>query len=302
MLRYVAWLRQELGLPALDELHMVLADKAGKRVELKLPLSDEKPIYGDWPRTRTRMLAGNVAYLRLAAMDDDETFVSGVLEALDGFMDAKGLVIDVRGNGGGSRVLLRRMLPRFLAPGSSRVANVAAYRLPPGEAPNQSEGYLENRFLWPTTASTWSAEARAAIEAFALAFEPEWKPGPGPFTAWHYMLVESPVGAPCYERPVVVLLDENCFSATDVFLAAFRGLPGVTLVGTPSGGGSGRARGVGLANSRLGLRMSSMASFRPDGRLYDGSSIEPDVVVEPTPGYLIGKEDPALEEALRRLR
>jgi C-terminal processing protease CtpA/Prc len=101
---------------------------------------------------------------------------------------------------------------------------------------------------------------------------------------------------------VAILLDEACFSATDVFLAAFRGLPRVTLVGTPSGGGSGRARPLVLEHSRLDLRMSSMASFRPDGRVYDGESVEPDVLVHPSPGWWVGREDPVLDEALRRVK
>jgi C-terminal processing protease CtpA/Prc len=86
-----------------------------------------------------------------------------------------------------------------------------------------------------------------------------------------------------------------------VFLAAFRGVAGVTLVGTPSGGGSGRARGEELAHSRIAVQVSSMASFRPDGRLFDGRSVEPDRLAEPSPGFWIGREDPALVEALRVL-
>jgi C-terminal processing protease CtpA/Prc len=246
------------------------------------------------------MLDDGVGYLRIADMDDEPAFVARVLADLHGFRDTRGLVIDVRGNGGGSRVLLRELLPRFLAPGRARVANVAAYRLGPGEPADAPEGYLENRFLWPLASSRWSPASRAAITSVADSFRPEWAPGPGAFSAWHWFVVE-PAEEWRYERPVAILQDEACYSATDVFLAAFQGLPNVTLVGTPSGGGSGRARRTTLAHSRLEVQASTMASFRSDGRLYDGRSVEPDLPVEPTPAWWVGEEDPVLAAAVRRL-
>jgi C-terminal processing protease CtpA/Prc len=45
-----------------------------------------------------------------------------------------------------------------------------------------------------------------------------------------------------------------------------------------------------------------MASFRPDGRLYDGRGVAPDVPVAPRPTDLLGRTDAVLDEALRRLR
>ena len=45
-----------------------------------------------------------------------------------------------------------------------------------------------------------------------------------------------------------------------------------------------------------------MASFQPDGKLYDTNGIEPDVLVEPTPDYFIrGGSDPFLEKAMELL-
>ena len=88
------------------------------------------------------------------------------------------------------------------------------------------------------------------------------------------------------------------FSASDIFLGAFKGWRNVTLVGTPSGGGSGRYQSYRLENSKLEIRLSSMASFRPDGRLYDGNGIQPDIYVEPIPTDFIGKTDFMLEKAI----
>ena len=74
-------------------------------------------------------------------------------------------------------------------------------------------------------------------------------------------------------------------------------------MGTPSGGGSARSQGFTLPASGIDVRCASMASFRPDGRLYDGRGVEVDHLVPVLPTDLIvGGTDSALEAAIRHLR
>jgi C-terminal processing protease CtpA/Prc len=75
----------------------------------------------------------------------------------------------------------------------------------------------------------------------------------------------------------------------------------VTLLGVASGGGSGRSGKLTLPRSGVRLRVSTMASFQPNGKLYDGNGVPPDVVVEPTPEDWIGESDSMLDAALRRI-
>jgi C-terminal processing protease CtpA/Prc len=105
-----------------------------------------------------------------------------------------------------------------------------------------------------------------------------------------------------YAAPVVVLIDGGCFSATDVFVAALRTRPQVRLCGTATSGGSGRARTYRLARSGIALQLSSMASFRPDGKLFEGNGIEPDVHCEPAPQDLVSSSDAVLAAAARLVR
>ena len=91
----------------------------------------------------------------------------------------------------------------------------------------------------------------------------------------------------CFDRPVVVLMNGNCFSATDVFLSGLKGLPNVTLVGTASGGG------------RIRVRLGTMISFQSDGRMFDTHGVEPDVRVEPTPESFIVGQDSQLQRGVR---
>jgi C-terminal processing protease CtpA/Prc len=99
-----------------------------------------------------------------------------------------------------------------------------------------------------------------------------------------------------------VLMNAKCFSATDIFLAGLKGMANVTLLGTPSGGGSAFTPDVILGATPLRLRIGSMVSFQADGRLVDGNGVRPDVVVEAAPEYYIGGRDNVLEEGVRRVR
>jgi C-terminal processing protease CtpA/Prc len=101
---------------------------------------------------------------------------------------------------------------------------------------------------------------------------------------------------------VIVLMNGRSFSATDIFLAGLKGMKGVTLLGTPSAGGSAYTQEVALGATPLRLRIGSMVSFQADGRLFDGHGVQPDVLVEPTPEYYIGRGDNALKAAMKRLR
>jgi hypothetical protein len=282
--QYARHMRRELGLPEKGFLKVELADAAGKARVVEMALAAADPRYGTSPRGESRVLEGNIGYFRLESMDDR------VID-LKPFENTAGLVIDVRGNSGGTREALRALFPYFMkSTDAPRVANVAACRVA-GEK-------LDDRWLF--TADKFTEAERESIRR--LDFQAEWTPPADRFGEWHY-LVLKPGGAPFhYDRPVVILMDGDCFSATDIFLGAFKGWRNVTLMGTRSGGGSGRGLMYTLPKSKLMVRLSSMASFQPDGKLYDGRGVEPDVEVKPKATDFIGKTDSVLEAALRRLR
>ena len=302
-LRELRWLdryRREHARALERTVTLELADEDGRsKKKVKLPMADSRPIYGPWPRTETRRLPKNVGYLRIAEMDDDAG--SAVRAAMESFEDTEGLVVDVRGNGGGSREALLALAGYLIDPDEpALVANVCAYRL----ADAFDDDHLESRFAWPATWEGWSERQRGAIEALLPGFEPEWALPDG-FSEWHFMVLDRTGDEReyFYDRPVALLCDPSCFSATDVFLGALERLPRVTLVGRPSGGGSARSQAFVLPASGIEVRCASMASFRPDGRLYDGRGIEVDRDVAPTPDWFRARgKDVQLDEALAALR
>ncbi len=300
-LRDLGDLRADLGRPVTGDVKLRLRGAAGER-DVVLRLSSRRPAYGEWPRTKTRRMDA-VGYLRIASMDDDAAFLDGLDAAMASFRDTKGLVIDVRGNGGGSRDALRRLAPYLLpADGAPVVGNVAAVLLEAG-APAPDDA-LADRGLWRADWQGWSKPQAAAIAAFAKSFSPSWKLPAGRFSQWHYLVLDRADNAKAfpYTRPVIVLIDRGCFSATDVFAAALGALPNVRLVGEATSGGSGRARRFTLAKSGVRLQLSSMASFRPDGVLFEGNGVVPDVAVATQSTDLIGTTDTVLQRAIELLR
>ena len=296
------FVRSELGRRLRSRVTLLLvAENGKKRKKAELDVLPRLLRVANWVRSTSGELDGNIGYLRLAEMDGSPEFQAKLRDRMQAFRGVSGLIIDVRQNGGGSRQPLRTLFPYFMKPNEDPyVANVARYRMPPGTR-RSTEGYLDNRFLRPISSREWSRAEKDLLEKFERSFKPEWEPK-GAFSDWHFMLLRPGEVDIRFGHPVVILMDGGCFSATDIFLGAFKGRPNVTLMGTSSGGGSGRTQTVRLKNSRMRVRLSSMASFRPNGKMYDGNGIAPDIVVEPIPNDYVGKTDSVLDAALEHLK
>ena len=260
-----------------------------------------------WPDTKSEVRADGIGYLRIPEMDSGDDFIRSLNGWMKKFADTRGLIIDVRGNGGGTQDAIRTLLPWLMKPGDPmKIVNIAAYRLPvPLAKPNRS-GFLGlyGRGLHPVTSSVWSESQATEIRTFLSTWKPQWTLPAGKFSDWHVMGIthDTNAGAGSYGKPVIVLQNEECFSATDNFLGALKGHPGVTLMGTTSGGGSGRMASYQLPQSQLTLTLCQMASFSAAGQTYDGNGVAPDVVLPPKlEDHLLDKSDSLLNAAVARL-
>lgn len=304
LLRNIPFLRSEMKLAASPTVKVELGGESGTTQHTEMPLWPKRPMYGSWPAGESRLIDGDIGYLRIPEMTGDAAALRELVKTFEGFKETKGLIIDVRGNGGGTRDILQALFPYFMrASDPMHIANVAAFRLPPDVSPALEEGYLDDRDLYPVTSKAWSPEEKAALQKFAKSFRAEWSPPAGKFSAWHYFGLRRGEPAFYYSRPAIILMDTGCFSATDIFLGAFKGWRNVTLMGTPSGGGSGRAKAVVLNRSKITLRLSTMTSFRRDGSLYDGKGVAPDVEIYPKASdFLKDGGDSVLDAAVQRLK
>jgi C-terminal processing protease CtpA/Prc len=261
-------------------------------------LSPERLRSGTVPKQQSRLLEHDIGYLRIKSMSNSN--IRKITGLLDEFLDTSGLVIDVRDNSGGRYGILQAIYGYFITDDTKPyVSNIAAYR----RSVRFDEDHLSYRPTYRMDHPGWSTEQYQTIKTTIEHFKPQWPLPEGLFSDWHFMLLgKQPHNeGKYYSNPVVVLSNSGSFSATDGFLSAFADLDQVTIVGTPSAGGSGATQRFELPRSGIRIALSSMASFRPNGRLYDGNGIEVDVFIQPTITDYLGETDTVLDKAISLL-
>ena len=292
------YLRHERGLDASEDIQIEIESENGISKEtITMKVANEYPLsVPDKPLRHSQIFSGHIGYLPIPKMYYKQEFTNDLVSYMNQFRDTKALIIDIRGNKGGSRAVLRILFPFFMAPDDPpRVCNIAAYRL------GHPQDILELRWLYTENWKGWSAAEREAIKQVNKVFTPEWQPPEEQFSKWHYFVLgpESRVEeAYYYDSPVIILMSSDNFSASDIFLSAFKNWRNCTLIGTPSAGGSGRVQTYRLRNSKIQIKLSSMVSYQSNGKLYDGNGIQPDIYIEPLPTDFIGKTDSVLDKAL----
>ena len=252
----------------------------------------------DHKESHHKLLANNIGYIYLHKMEEKEEYLKWLKNTMEEFKSTKALIIDIRGNGGGSRKPIYTLLPYFIT--SPKVININALRINKNLDPNIDEpiGELEKRMAYPEKSTHWTVQEHKAITDFKNSFNPEWKFDRNKFSKWHYSVV-SPNNK-YYNKPVFVIMDGGNFSASDIFLAAFKDSKNITLIGQKSSGGSGFTAINFLENSGILYLLSRMASFQPNGRLYDGNGVIPDIEIKEKLNN-IGK-DIALKEAIQMIK
>lgn len=299
-LEYIRFARSLAGVADLDEVEIELESRDGsQRVTAVLEIADDPPIVEDWPVSESRVLDGNIGYLRITRWLEDA--FDEVATWMPRFAGTRGLIIDIRDNRGGTRSVLRELYPYFVsASDPPHVANAAKYRL----YSEFSYDHLAGRDMYREDWIGWSPAERIAISEFMETFDPEWVVPESEFSDWHFWVLSktSKPDAYDYQGQIIFLMNKLCWSASDVILSSVKGLPNVTLIGEPSVGGSGARIITTLRNSGLDLYMSSMVSFQNTGLLFETHGIQPDIYLEPRPEFFLqGGDDRVLRYAIARI-
>ncbi len=245
----------------------------------------------------------NMGYVRMSDMvAPDEAPL--YFEAFHQFMTKsspppQALIIDIRGNNGGSRDLVAALAQYVIHPDSIYVVNVAQQR---GELPLSKEWIedLNNRNLYAYH-QVDTAE-KAAIDRFNQSFEPMYKLDDTKFSEMYYMVFNGQkITKPktYFSNPVYILGNEKCFSASSILFSVFKGLDNVTLVGVNTDGSSGNKERFELPHSKLKGKISTMVSFQKDGQVFDGIGTQPDIVIERNLEQILWQSDYQLEELKR---
>lgn len=299
-LEYIRFARSIAGVDDPDVIEVELESRNGsQRVTAVFEIADDPPIVEDWPATESGFLDGNIAYLRITRWLEDA--FDEVATWMPRFAGARGLIIDIRDNRGGTRSVLRELYPYFVSESDPpHVANVAKYRL----YSEFNYDHLASRNMYREDWIGWTLAERNAISEFMETFDPEWEVRESEFSDWHFWLLSkmSLPDAYDFDGPIIFLMNKLCWSASDVILSSVKGLPNVTLIGEPSVGGSGARIITTLRNSGLDLYLSSMASFQNTGQLYETNGIQPDIYLEPRPEFFLqGGDDRVLRFAIQRI-
>jgi carboxyl-terminal processing protease len=223
---------------------------------------------------------GRVAYLRIPSFREPE-HEQRALGLVRRFRRAPALVIDVRGNTGGSdpdrliESLMDRPWRGMAVSTTQHIGSVRAYA-----------HLLEMADQRRGPGLHVSRDQLASLEVFR---------------AWdHFQLLVPPKVNPprpgAYAGRVLLLADEACGSACEDFLIPFKNSGRGSLVGTTTDGTTGQPYILDLPKGIQACVGAKRTSF-PDGSPFEGTGIAPDHEVRATRDDLLEGRDPALEMA-----
>lgn len=201
---------------------------------------------------KNQILEDSIGYIRYESFSQSvsDSDLDYVLKRME---NTKGLVIDVRDNGGGSMSTIFRIMGRFVDK-RIHVGNMQT-----------KNGERHNEFTNP-------------VPLFA-----EPKKGKVP-----------------YLKPIVVLINRSCYSATTHFAAFMSLLPNVTIVGDRAGGGGGLPVSRDLPNGWQ-YRFSATMQTLPDGSHIE-NGFDPDIPVTTGPKEELEGRDAIIEKAIEVIK
>lgn len=241
-----------------------------------------------------------IAYIQIPAMVGQED-APLLFEKINSFMksiqnDSRALIIDVRSNGGGTRDITYEFAKYFVHPNSIYVVNATKQRgLIP--LPKDYIESLHSRNLF--SFSELDKEEQKSVTKFLKTFKPMYELDSKKYSEYYFGLLNGKKLAKeslCYNKPVYILANEKSFSAASVFVAIFKNIPNVKIVGVTTDGSSGNSDRFELPNSEIRIKLSTMVSFQKDGKILDGIGTEPDIQIERDINQILWKSDTQLEK------
>lgn len=248
-----------------------------------------------------RWLNDSIGYISLPAMlgyTQNPNLESYIKNTIEKYRNSKALIIDLRGNGGGTRNLLYTFSGYLIQKHQSPwVANVAYVRS--DQELDEDISSMESRYLYTYNSRAFTREDRKAIDRFNKGFKPEFEVDSSKFSQAYYMVLHN--NDEPLEMPIYILVNEATFSAASVFTSAFKGLDNVKIVGVTTNGSSGRSKYFYLKHSDIRIRLSTMLSFQRNGKTLDGNGTQPDILISPDEDQVLGKKDTQLEKLIQMI-
>lgn len=245
-----------------------------------------------------------IGYIQIPSMVSKED-APLLFDKINSFMrsiqnDSKALIIDVRSNGGGTRDITYELAKYFVHPDSIYVVNATRQRAPIPLSKEYKES-LHSRNLF--SFSELEEQEQKSISKFLKTFKPMYELDHKKYSEYYFGLLNGKKLAKesfYYNKPVYILANEKSFSAASVFVAVFKNISNVKIVGATTDGSSGNSERFELPNSQIRIKLSTMVSFQKDGKILDGFGTEPDIKIERDLNQILWESDTQLEK-LRNL-
>ncbi len=222
--------------------------------------------------TEFRWLEDSIVYIALNSFNDMKTaddFEKYLLE----LSSARGLIIDVRKNGGGNTGVGARILSHFTT--DTLIGSTWKTR--------EHRGAHK---AWGSFDTLSETENRAYFEGNA------WFEG-SPYK-------HPPADSNILTYPVAILMNHWTASAAEDFLVMTDQLKNITLIGEPSNGSTGQPVSFNLPGGGWG-RVCAKRDTYPDGRDFVGVGVQPHILVEPKLDDMLSGEDIILQRAVKHM-
>lgn len=204
----------------------------------------------------------NIGYLRISSFESSEVTArfDSIYPAL---LDTRGLIIDIRGNGGGNSGFSDHIVRHF----ATDTLISSSW---------QSPMYVPALVSWGYPAQWYRVASRKMA----------------PLT-----------GKQVYSNPVVLLVDNGTFSSAEDFCSLFRSINRGKLIGTPTGGSTGNGVRIELIPDVAFANICSKHDTPANGIEFVGHGFTPDILIEETyQSFFVDKHDAATTAALRTLK
>ncbi|MEO1213305.1 MAG: S41 family peptidase [Bacteroidota bacterium] len=244
---------------------------------------------GDWVKGRKgwrlfefSKTEGDFAHVKLNSFSR-ENIIEEFEKRIDSIKDCKGVIIDLRENGGGSSGIGYAILNHF----TQKTYKGSQWRTREHRASYKAWGKFVDESLPFEELSESDKRAKLTLdgEYWYVAEPSEYK---------------SEVKE-IIELPVVVLIGNNTASAAEDFLVALDQVGIAKLIGSPTFGSTGQPLMMDLPGGGS-ARICTKRDTYPDGREFVGYGIPPDYKVEQTVEDYLNDKDVVLEYAVKYLK
>lgn len=226
----------------------------------------------------------SIAYVALNSFAIESKTDSIFESLLPSLEKSKGIIIDLRHNGGGDDGIAFNILKHFIE--DSVIVGASSVTRTYDPYLKAIGKYVD---VTDTAGNRDKQEAWLLYNGFAVYDEP---------STWHSKIEES---TKRLTAPVVILTNHYTESAAEDFLIGADNQKHIIKIGEPTNGSSGQPYRFDLPGGGS-ARICIKKDMYPDGREFVGKGIQPDIRVTPTVKDYLENRDVVLEAALKYLK